>query len=401
MTDTRHPTPRNARLLLILAGILLIAANLRAPITGLPPLLPILQPALDLDTTLAGLLTTLPLLAFAFFSPLAPRLARRTGLEAVLFAALVLIAGGIALRSLGPQWSLFAGTAAIGIGIALGNVLLPSLIKRDFPTRIPSMTGAYALTMGMAAAMASATMTPLATRFGLGWDGALATMIVLPLAALAVWWTRLSGRHNPAAMTTAGTRAAPVWTSALAWQVTLFMGLNSFVYYVIVGWLPTILLAHGHSATGAGSLHGLMQLASAVPGLLLGPLIQRSRNQKAIAVAVSLLIVLALGGLLAHPSLATLWVVCFGFGAGAGVTLSLMFMGLRTRSPEQAAALSGMAQCIGYLLAASGPPLIGWMHDAAGSWDVPLAGCLALALVMAVFGFLSGRDRQIHDTRPV
>ncbi len=386
----RHrPLPaRAAPTALLLAGILLIAANLRAPVTGLAPVLATIQASFGLGTAQAGLLTTLPLLAFALLSPVAPLLARRIGLERALFAALVLIAGGVALRSAGPLACLYGGTAVIGAGIALGNVLLPSLLKRDFPARIAAVTSAYALTMGVAAAVASATVFPLATH--LGWRGALAAIVVLPLAALVTWLPQLA-RHSAAPAAVAPGR--PVWRSALAWQVTLFMGLNSFIYYVMIGWLPSVLASSGHSAAEAGSLHGVMQLASAFSGLLVGPVVQRMKDQQAAAVGVSLL----LSAALLEPAWALLWVACFGFGSGACLILSLSFMGLRTHGPAQAAALSGMAQSVGYLLAASGPPLVGLLRDLSKGWDVPLALCLALTLVIAWLGTLAGRDLRVAD----
>ena len=387
----RH-RPLPARAALLLAGILLIAANLRAPITGVAPVLAMIQAGLDLGTAQAGLLTTLPLLAFALLSPVAPLLARRIGLEWALFAALALIAGGVALRSAGPLACLYGGTAVIGAGIALGNVLLPSLLKRDFPARIAAVTSAYALTMGVAAAVASATVFPLATH--LGWRGALAAIVVLPLAALVTWLPQLA-RHSAAPTAVAPGR--PVWRSALAWQVTLFMGLNSFIYYVMIGWLPSVLASSGHSAAEAGSLHGVMQLASAFSGLLVGPVVQRMKDQRAAAVGVSLLLSAAQLGLMLEPAWALLWVACFGFGSGACLILSLSFMGLRTHGPAQAAALSGMAQSVGYLLAASGPPLVGLLRDLSKGWGVPLVLCLALTLVIARLGTLAGRDIRVPD----
>ncbi len=331
-----HSAPaRDLALVLLLIGILLIAANLRAPITGLAPVLALIQQEFVFSTARAGLLTTLPLLAFALVSPLAPALARRLGLERTLFGALALVAGGVVLRSAGPAWSLFAGTAVIGAGIAVGNVLLPALLKRDFPTRIASVTGAYALSMGVAAAVASASVFPLASGLGLGWSGGLLAMVVLPLAAMLLWWPQLGKRPAVAQVGAAPAATAPIWRHALAWQVTLFMGLNSFVYYVMIGWLPAILASAGYSAAEAGSLHGWMQLASAVPGLLLGPLIQRLPDQKWVALAMSLLVAASVLGLQWLPGLAGLWVSLFGFGAGACIILALMFMGLRTESPAR------------------------------------------------------------------
>ena len=391
-------SPQDTRALLLLAGILLIATNLRAPITGLAPVLTIIQDAFALGTARAGLLTTLPLLAFALVSPFAPGLARRWGLERTLFGALALIACGVVLRSAGSEWNLFAGTAVIGAGIAVGNVLLPALLKRDFPARIAAVTGAYAVTMGVAAGAVSATVFPLATGFGLGWSGALLAMLALPVLAMALWWPQL-GHHAAAAAQVGAAPPAggPIWRHALAWQVTLFMGLNSFIYYVMIGWLPAILASSGYSAAEAGSLHGLMQLASAVPGLLLGPLLQRLKDQQGVALAMALLVAVGLFGLQWLPGLASLWVACFGFGSGACIILALMFMGLRTASPRQAAALSGMAQCVGYLLAAFGPPLVGALRDRSEGWSLPLTLCLALALAMAVLGMLAGRNRRISD----
>lgn len=396
MTHRRNTPARALPGALLLAGILLIAANLRAPITGLVPVLAMIQADFGLGTVQAGILTTLPLLAFALLSPVAPLLAQRIGLERALLAALVLIGGGVAIRSAGPVACLYGGTALIGAGIAVGNVLLPSLLKRDFPARIAPVTSAYALTMGLAAAIASATVFPLASQHGLGWPGALAAILVLPVAALAVWWPQL-GRPAGTLPAAASARGRPIWRSALAWQVTLFMGLNSFIYYVMIGWLPSILTSSGHSAAQAGSLHGAMQLASALPGLLLGPVVPRLKDQRAVALGAALLLSLAFLGLLRLPAWAALWVACFGFGSGACIILSLSFMGLRTNSPAQAAALSGMAQSVGYLLAASGPPLVGLLRDASGGWGLPLALCLALTLVIAVLGTLAGRDARVPD----
>lgn len=383
-----------ARPTALLAGILLIAANLRAPFTGLPPLLGSIQADFGLGTTAAGALTTLPLLAFALVSPFSALLARKYGLERALFGALVLIALGIALRSAGAPWGLYAGTAVIGTGIAIGNVLLPSLVKRSFPQSVAALTGAYALAMGVAAALGSAAVIPLA--HALGWRGALSMFIVLPLAALAVWTTQL-GRHAlPATGETASPHAGKVWRSALAWQVTLFLGLNSTIYYVAIGWLPAMLADSGLSLEYAGSLHGVLQLATAVPGLVLGPILLRMRDQRLPAALVAGFSVIALAGLLVLPQFALAWSILFGLGTGAGIILGLSFIGLRTRNAHQAASLSGMSQCIGYLLAAAGPMAMGMLHDALGGWSVPLGICTALAIVAVFMGLLAGRDRHIE-----
>ncbi len=186
-----------------------------------------------------------------------------------------------------------------------------------------------------------------------------------------------------------------LWRSPLAWQVTLFLGINSLIYYVVIGWLPAILLSYGYSEAGAGSVHGLLQLATAAPGLLVPLVLHRLRDQRGIAVLVSLMCAVSAVGLWVLPQQAVIWTLMFGFGSGATMILGLTFIGLRANSAHQAAALSGMAQSVGYLLAACGPPLMGKIHDASGSWHIPLAACALLSVVMAAFGALAGRDREV------
>ncbi|HFV9518872.1 TPA: CynX/NimT family MFS transporter [Salmonella enterica subsp. enterica serovar Eastbourne] len=387
-------SPRGKQGALLIAGILMIATTLRVTFTGAAPLLETIRSDYGLSTAQTGLLTTLPLLAFALVSPLAAGIARRFGMERSLFAAMLLICAGITLRSLPSAALLFAGTAIIGCGIALGNVLLPGLIKRDFSQHVARLTGTYSLTMGAAAALGSALVVPLALH-GFGWRGALLMLMLFPLLAFLIWlpqWrtTRTANLSSSRALHERG-----IWRSPLAWQVTLFLGLNSLIYYVIIGWLPTILISHGYSEAQAGSLHGLLQLATAAPGLAIPLILHRFNDQRWIAALVSLLCALGAAGLWFVPGQAVIWTLLFGFGSGATMILGLTFIGLRASSAHQAAALSGMAQSVGYLLAACGPPVMGKLHDASGSWYLPLSGVTVLAIIMAIFGLYAGRDREI------
>lgn len=379
---------------LLIAGILMIATTLRVTFTGAAPLLDAIRSDYGLTTAQTGLLTTLPLLAFALISPLAAGVARRIGMERSLFIALLLIMAGIALRSVPHATMLFVGTAVIGSGIALGNVLLPGLIKRDFPGQVAKLTGAYSLTMGAAAALGSALVVPVALG-GAGWNGALLMLMVFPLLAFALWLPQW--RQRPAG-SLSGARALHnrgIWRSALAWQVTLFLGINSLIYYVIIGWLPAILQSHGYSETQAGSLHGLLQLATAAPGIVVPLILLRVKDQRGIAGLAALMCAVSAAGLWFLPDQAVMWTLIFGFGSGATMILGLTFIGLRASSAHQAAALSGMAQSVGYLLAACGPPLMGKIHDSHGDWQIPLLACALAAVVMAICGVLAGRDREI------
>ncbi|NUU65494.1 MFS transporter [Enterobacteriaceae bacterium BIT-l23] len=391
MTSSR--TSGNWRLLLT---ILVTAMTLRVSFTAVAPLLGPIGDSFQLSTTAGGLLTTLPLLAFAVVSPLAASLARRLGMERSLGLAMLIITLGIALRSSGAESLLWLGTLIIGGGIALGNVLLPGLIKRDFPGKVAKLTGAYSLTMGVAAACGSALVVPVAL-MGWGWQGALLALALFPLLAVLLWLPHLRQHQSANVSSGPGSMARSLWRSPLAWQVTLFLGLNSLIYYVVVGWLPAILVSHGFSPRQAGSLHGLMQLATAAPGLFIGLVLARMKDQRIIALLVALLCALSSLGLWLVPTLASLWVVLFGFGSGATMILGLSFIGLRASSAHQAAALSGMAQSVGYLLAACGPPLMGKLHDISASWALPLLVCTLLASTMALFGLCAGRDREIDE----
>lgn len=388
------PSLNGKQRVLLIIGILMIATTLRVTFTGAAPLLDAIRADYGLTTAQTGMLTTLPLLAFALISPLTAGVARRIGMERSLFAALLLICAGIALRSLPSSLLLFIGTAVIGCGIALGNVLLPGMLKRDFAQHVAKLTGAYSLTMGAAAALGSAAMVPIA-QSGAGWHGALLTLMIFPLLALLLWLPHL--RHGaPAALSASGAlHSRGIWRSALAWQVTLYLGINSLIYYIVIGWLPSILISQGFSEAQAGSLHGVLQLATAAPGLLVPLVLHRLRDQRAIAALVALLCAAGALGLWLQPGHAAIWTVVYGFGSGATMILGLTFIGLRASSAHQAAALSGMAQSVGYLLAACGPPLMGKVHDASGDWHLPLIACALLSVVMALCGAFAGRDREI------
>ncbi|AIR03788.1 MULTISPECIES: MFS transporter [Cedecea] len=392
MTSTTSAS-KKSRILLLL-GILMIATTLRVTFTGAAPLLDMVRDALSLSTAQIGILTTLPLLAFAVVSPLAAGIARRFGTERSLFGALLIICAGIALRSAGHAAFLYIGTAIIGCGIAMGNVLLPSLLKRDFPGQVAKLTGAYSLTMGVAAALGSVMVVPIALH-GFGWSGAMLSLMVFPLLALIVWLPQLGSSTVMNLSGNPALHSRGIWSSPLAWQVTLYLGINSLVYYVIIGWLPSILISHGYNEAEAGSIHGILQLATAIPGLFVGLILSRLKDQRGIAALMALLWCMATLGLWLLPAFSIFWVSLGGFGSGAAMILGLSFIGMRTGSAHQAAALSGMAQCVGYLLAAFGPPVMGKIHDVTGSWAIPLLGCALLSVVMGVFGAYAGRQKEI------
>jgi CP family cyanate transporter-like MFS transporter len=379
-------------------GILLLAANLRPALTSVAPLIGQIRTEAGLSNWLAGLLTTLPLLAFGALSPVAPRLSRRFGLERVLLASLLVLAAGILLRSAGAAATLFLGSAALGAAIAVGNVLLPGLIKRDFPERAGLMTSVYTTALAISATLAAGVSFPIAELAGIGWRGSLA-LWAIPALVAALAWVPLIRTDGGGASAGTARRPGGLWRSPLAWQVTLFMGLQSLAYYVTLTWLPEILREGGMSAGQAGWMLALAQ-AVAIPAMFLAPVIAGRRPSQHGVVAVSTALNGAgiLGLLFSPDAGASLWIVLLGLGQGACFSLALTFFALRAADPERSAALSGMAQSFGYLFAAFGPSLFGLLRDATHAWKIPLVLLFAVVVGMLVAGL--GAARDAHVGRP-
>jgi CP family cyanate transporter-like MFS transporter len=386
--------PRASIVWLIL-GILFVAANLRAPITGLGPLVGDIHSQTHLSNTVTGLLSALPLLAFAILSPLAPRIAHRIGMEYSLMVSLVLLTVGILLRSLPSVTTLFVGTLVIGLAIAVGNVLLPSLIKRDFPNHVGAMTGAYSASMNIFGALASGISIPLSVGAGLGWRGSLGCWAFLAGLAVLCWLPQLRNRHTYAPIPVKG---GSIWRSKLAWQVTLFMGLQSFLFYINANWLPELLNERGMSVATAGWMLSGMQFVS-LPFSFIVPIIAaRSKNQRGIVAATVLFHLIGYIGLLTgNTDLTWLWMVCIGIAVGASISLALAFFGLRTKDSRQAAELSGMAQSVGYLLAAAGPILFGFLHDVTDAWSFSLMTLVIVSMLLLFVGLRAGRNAYVSQ----
>ncbi|WP_217591995.1 MFS transporter [Cohnella sp. GbtcB17] len=384
---------------LLILGIIVIAANLRAPLTSVGPLVSLIKDEVHISNTLAGMITTLPLLAFALLSPLVPKLGRRYGFERTILIALIFLTVGIVIRSFYGAASLYIGTAVLGFAIAVCNVLLPSLIKRDFPKRIGSMTGVYAISMNLCGAIASGVSVPLAANAGLKWQGALGIWGILSFVSILCWFTQLRGRQPKQGATTSRQTVSHhvnVWRSSVAWQVTLFMGIQSMVFYILIAWLPEILIQLGIDASQSGWYLSIMQLA-VLPFTFIVPVIAgRMSSQLGLVMVTSLLLVAGTLGLLYGSSAAILlWMILLGIGVGFAFSLSMMFFSLRTKHAHQAAELSGMAQSVGYLLAATGPALIGYLHDATNSWTPPLFVLLGASVLLFIVGMGAARNRFV------
>jgi CP family cyanate transporter-like MFS transporter len=403
---------------LLTAGIIVLALNMRAAITGLPPLFPELHGALHLSAAAQSVLAAIPVLCFGVFSGLGAPLSRRFGEERVLGAALVLLAGGLLLRGAAPSVLLLPGTVVAGAAIALLNVLLPSLVKRRRPDRAGLLIGLYLMALSTGAIAASLIAVPVYQAAG-GSSGAVRLtlgMWALPaLIAAAVWLPQLRFRTQPAAIEPgvaepginqpeavpdqpgpAGRSRSMLARTPLAWQVTAFMGLQSLTYYATLSWFPTLFRDRGLSAVHAGTLLAVMNLGNAVTALLIPVLAHRRPDQRLLALITMIVTAAGLAGAAFGPLGASIpFVFLLGLGQGASLGLGIFYTMARAPDPVTAASLSAFAQSIGYLLATTGPLLLGFLHTATGGWNVPVWVLLGIVALQLVSGWLAGRARTV------
>lgn len=383
---------------LLAVVVALVAFNLRPAIAAVGPVLPEVRTELRLSATAAALLTMLPVLCFGVMATVAPRLARRAGTGHVLLAVLLAVAAGCLLRVSGGAALLFAGTVVAGGAIAVANVLLPPLIKGDFPARSGLMMGVYTMTLSAAAALAAGAAVPLGDVLGSGWRGGLGAWAAPALLAAVLWLPFVRGHARPPAAPPPG---RSLLLSPLAWQVTVFFGLQSLSFYAVLAWLPSIYRDLGLSPVAAGLLLSVAGLASLPPGLLVPAVAARARTQVPHAILATAVSGLGFAGVLVAPTAAPyLWAVLLGAGQGACFALGLHLFVLRTRDVRDTARLSAMAQGIGYTGCAFGPLAVGLLRDATGSWTVPLALLLLLLVPQGLAGAAAGRSTTAMHTAP-
>src|SRR5690625_26161 len=384
---------------LLLIGVILVGSNLRVPLTSVGALISFIRDDLGISNALAGSITTLPLLAFALFSPFAPKIANRIGMEWTIAFSLILLIIGITMRSLTGIGFLFIGTLFIGLAIAIGNVLIPGFIKMNFPLKIGLMTGIYAVFMNVFGALGSGLSVPISSVGSVGWQGALGVWVLLAIIAFLIWMPQLrKQRENPKADVSPSQKSNSLWRSPLAWMITLFMGGQSLAFYTLITWLPDILQSNGYSSSSAGWMVFLMQF-SLIPFTFIMPVVaEKMKNQVGLSIGTAVLFIVGFLGLLqGNAMLVPLWAILLGIAGGSAFSLSMMFFTLRTRNGQEAAELSGMAQSFGYLLAAVGPVLVGALHDITGGWVMPLTLLIIISVIVLIAGIASGKEGLVSD----
>ncbi|MGC0419437.1 MFS transporter [Embleya sp. AB8] len=374
----------------------LVALDLRAPVTATGPLLARIRADLGLSGAAVGVLTSLPVLCLGVFAFVGPVLGRRWGEARVVLASLVLLVAGAALRLIPAAWALFAGTILVGAAIGLANVLLPGLIRRRFAGAVAGVTAFYSACLTLGGAGGSALAAPLAEATGSSWRAPLALVAIpLSVAAIAAWWPGVrADARQPGGTPPVRVR---LWRDATAWRVTVFFAAQALLAYVVFGWLPTMAQDRGIGETGSGLLLSLTSLVGVAGAALLPSVYRRLPDQRGPAVLVALLSGAGLAGVVLAPAPAGVWVagVLLGLGQGAGFAIALSLIGLRTRTGDQTAALSSMAQGVGFLLATIGPFGAGLLHDASGGWRVPLVALLVVCAVQLAAGLGAGRVREV------
>lgn len=377
---------------LLFIGIMLIAANLRAPITSVGVVLPTIKDTLNLTNTEVSFISIIPLLAFAIISSLVAKVSHRFGMERSLFFAMALIFIGVVIRSVTNVSLLYIGTILIGVGIAFGNVLAPGMIKSKFPMRIGIMTAYYTVVMNIFGALSSYGAAPLLKSFN--YNIALGLIGVVTLIALIVWTFQL--RNHEQQVTVDTTDAVNVWKSPLAWQITLLMGGQSLIFYSLINWLPEFLLSYDIPVTYAGLYLSILQLAI-IPLTFVTPLYATKLRSQVIPTAFTgALFTIGILILMFSPHLALISLIIIGIALGVAFGLVNTFFSLRTESGLTAAKLAGMSQAVGYLFACIGPLFFGILHDVTGHWVFSLLILLLTAIAVMIIGARAGRNTTIE-----
>lgn len=381
---------------LLLVGILFVSINLRPALSSIGPLIDMIREDVGLSDTLLGLLTTLPLIAFGVVSTMTPLFTKRFGIGNTLLGALILLSSGIIIRSVGGIFELYLGTILLGIAIAFGNVLIPALIKRNFPHKAGFVTSLYSGIMSLGAAFAAGLSVPLAVELNLGWRGSLAVWAVLAVFALIIWIPNIKRINRTPPSRGFKEAMKKLSGSLLVWRLALYMGLQSFAFYVILAWLPALLIDRGYDDSYAGWMLSLSQ-ATGIIGAIVIPIWAGSRkDQRLVIVSLIIVEVIALIGLMIPGiGMVGLWVGLIGMVLGGTFGLALLLIVLRSKDAETAAELSGIVQSIGYFIAATGPFIVGVIYDLTQVWNYALVLLVVIAIIKLILGIDVGKNKKV------
>ena len=401
--------PTKALIVTVVIAILLLAINMRAPIIGFGAVAKLVQQDLGVTTKTIGLIGTIPVMAFALSSFVAPMLSRRIGLENTMILATSLLAIGIFVRVAHPQLGfLLAGTVLLSLAISLGNVLIPAVIKKYTPNHIGLVMGSYSMFLSVFAGFASGIAMWLVSLSN--WQFALGAWGWVSVAAVAAWLmvahlrlrqkisTHDANIINQAVAQAGQPSRKSVWKIPMAWWISAFMGLQSLIYYTLASFLPSLLIDKGLSKAQAGNVGMVFQLVAFPSILLLTKWVSSQWDLRTLALlaAVGNLVGVFGFGFLPLQGWVWVWSIASGFGCGVIFTLCMMIFTLKSKDSQQAAELSGMAQTVGYSIAITGPIVTGWLKDLSHTWTLSMGFLTILMVINCVFSWLATQNKAIE-----
>lgn len=387
--------------LLSFLALIFISVVLRPPVASLGPLLQEIQSTLEVSPELIGLLAAAPVLCFGIGAFASPWLVSKLGVNKTMLLVLVLLAFALALRIFFGYGGLLAGTIGAGLSIAIANVLLPTVVRRQFPNRVALVTGSYTTVLAISASVAAAVAVPSSQLMG-GWSPALAIWIAPTLLAILLWWpqTKNQGPHLPQLAESAAEEKAAVFRSPISWAIVIFFGIQSLGFYSVLGWLPSALISIGESPQAAGNYLGFASAIGIPSGLLISTISGRFKSLSIWTAGASLttcagLVFLATVLESGNSRFLVLACILIGVGLSAAFPLALSLISTRASSQAQTTQLSSMSQGWGYLLAASGTFAVGLVANVFGSWSLSFGIVAVLVVIQAIAGAFAGKPGMI------
>ncbi|MGO2139709.1 MAG: MFS transporter [Leucobacter sp.] len=386
-------------------AVFLVALNMRMTIAGVGPLLNDIADSRGVSAGALGLLASIPLLTWAAVSPLAHGISAKLGMDRTVTVSLVVLALGTIWRSLDfSTANLWLGTVLIGAALAVANVLMPAIVKRDFGPRTPAVMGVYSAALGGAAGIGTAIAIPVSRAevagAPLGWEaGLLATGLTIPVALVA--WLLIAERGGRRAALEAPSPAPAahvgrlVWRSKTAWLLACYMGAQSTTFYILATWIAPIMFSRGASAAVTSTGITLFHICG-MAGSLVAPLLLRFDGRSLLQVALPVIQLAGVVGLVLAPGATFVWIVALGLCCGAALSISLTLIAQRSPDARTATAVSGMSQAVGYSIAALGPVLFGWAHDLSGGWALPLVVSVAALALHLTAGWILRDGRTVR-----
>lgn len=374
--------------ILLIVAILMINTGLRAPITSVGPLVNMIKPDLGLSNSAAGIITTIPLITFGCLSVLIGRISGKIGAGRVMLFGLLCLFFGISIRSFTNSFGLFFGMVLIGVGIAIGNVLSPTIVKEFFPKHIGIMTGAFTSIRAVFTGLSSAICVPIAMSYG--WRISLFIWIILTILAILTWLPFVNEKTSSEVSSATKTN---LFNQKMTWYITGYMGMQSILFYCFVAWFSVIIQYNGFSPETAGYFNSAYMIIS-IPGSLFTPIIaERIKNRSMLGVVIGIIYSVGIAAMIFSASLPMLVLatVCCGYCQGATVSYAMALFAFHTDNAKDTSRLSGLAQSIGYFFAAIGPTMVGFVYDILNIWTAPLLILLVIAIILTLLGVVVGK----------